>query len=337
LFFIFHYDICNKGFFMTTAIRPLTLNERRQPATRTFHGGFKNVSFQIGVVETSSAPLANNNDTTANYSKVRIVKDGRIHFPALLPKTITPNKGPSNTIASVIGMKNNFGGYDAVLVIRGNERLSSFNSPLRTVEDLIKMDQKEKKAESENRLGKGANARIHNQVMLCGVIVGARFEDGDNPRFHMLMRQDADINNVIPLVYEARNASALVSHIKYGQITKVDGEYYYRSVPVYEIDEDGRVKLDAERRPIPVLDEKGAPKMRISTYIRCGVPRDPSEFDMDFGATPPKWVVQLANEMAANRESERVSREAAALKRTTAKAAATSAMEPRVVASVDEL
>lgn len=318
---------------MTTAIRPLTINQRRQPATRTYHAGFKNVSFQIGILEMPN--VRTSNDTTAVYTKARIVKDGgNVHFPAMVPKPITPHKGPSNTVASVIGMKNSYGGYDAVLVVRNNERLSSFNSPLRTVEDLIKIDSKEVKTVADNRLGKGSNARVHNQVMLCGVIVGARFEDGESPRFHMMMRQDSNVNNVIPLVYEARNASALASHIKAGQLTTVDGEYYYRSVPVYELDEDGRIKLDEDRRPVPVLDEGGNPKNRISTYIRCGVPRDPSEHDTDFGGTPPKWIVQMANDMAAQRESERVTREAATLKRTATK---TAAAQPRVVATADEL
>ena len=235
-------------------------------------------------------------------------------------------------MASVIGMKNNYGGYDAVLIARSNERLSSFNSPLRTVEDLVKLDTKDTKTESENRLGKSSNALVHNQVMLCGVIVGARFEDGESPRFHMLMRQDNNPTNVIPLVYEARNASALVSHIKFGQLATVPGEYCYRAVPVYQQDAEGRPVLDADRRPIPILDEAGTPKTRISTYIRCGVPRDPSEFDTDFGPTPPKWLVQMADEIVANRERDRVLREAAASKRAAPKVAV-----EKVVASVDEL
>jgi hypothetical protein len=317
---------------MTSAIRPLTLNERRQPASRTFHGGFKNVSFQIGVIEMPSASTVNNNDTTASYIKAKVRKGDKVQFPLLVPKTIVINKGPSNTVASVVGMKNNYGGYDAVLIARSNERLSSFNSPLRTVVDLVQLDAKEARPEAENRLGKSSNARIHNQVMLCGVIVGARFEDGESPRFHMLMRQDNNANNVIPLVYEARNASALVSRIKFGQLATVPGEYYYRSIPVHQLDAEGRPVLDADRRPIPVLDENGSPKTRISTYIRCGVPRDPSEFDTDFGPTPPKWLVQMADEIVANRERDRVLREAAATKRASPKAPA-----EKVAASVDEL
>lgn len=300
---------------MTTAIRPLTLNERRHPATRTFHGGFKNVSFQIGTIEMPSNADVNNNDTTAGYIKAKVRKDSNVQFPLMVPKTIIINKGASNTVASVIGMRNNYGGFDAVLIARSNERLSSFNSPLRTVEDLVKQDKKDPKTVASNRLGTGANARVHNQVMLCGVIVGARFEDGESPRFHMLMRQDANPNNVIPLVYEARNASALVSHIKFGQLATVPGEYLYRTVGVFEQDAEGRNVLDAERRPIPVLDENGKPKTHISTYIGCGVPRDPSEFDTDFGPTPPKWLVQMADEIVASRERDRVLREAAAAKR----------------------
>ena len=284
----------------TSVIRPLTLSERKKPAQLTYFGGFKNVSFQIGEIVLPDAVARNTNGATPVYSKAIVRKSPTVHFPIMVPNALGVLKGATNTVASVIGQKNKFGGYDAILVARSTERLSSFNSKLRTVEDLVKTSDVAPAAE-ESRLGKSSNARIHNQVMLAGVVVGARFEDGDSPRFHIDLRQDANPDNIVPLTYEARNASAMVSRVKYGSLIYVDGEYAFRNVPVYEVDDEGKIKLGADRKPIPVLDGSGNPVKRIHTYIRITSPKDPAEFDTDFGNTVPRWVAEIAKEIAAVR------------------------------------
>lgn len=286
---------------MSSVIRPLTLSERKKPAQLTYFGGFKNVSFQIGEIVLPDAASRNNNGTTAVYSKALVRKSPTVQFPIMVPNALGVLKGPTNTVASVIGQKNKFGGYDAILVARSTERLSSFNSKLRTVEDLIKTSDLAPAAADEARLGKSSNARIHNQVMLAGVVVGARFEDGESPKFHIDLRQDANPNNIVPLTYEARNASAMVSRVKRGSLIYVDGEYAFRNVPVYKMGEDGKVLLDDTRRPIAELDADDKPMKRIHTYIRITAPKDPAEFDTDFGGTVPRWVVEIAHEMALSR------------------------------------
>ena len=292
---------------MASVIRPLTLAERKKPAQLTFFGGFKNVSFQIGEVTLPEAAAHNANATTPAYVKAIVRKSATVQFPIMVPNSLAVLKGMTNTVASVIGQKNKYGGHDAVLVARSTERLSSFNAKLRTVEDLVKTGEASGETD-ETRLGRSSGARIHNQVMLAGVVVGARFEDGDSPRFHIDLRQDANPSNIIPLIYEARNASAMVSRVKYGSLIYVDGEYAFRSVPINEVDEDGRLKLDADRKPIPILDEKGQPTKRIQTYIRITSPKDPAQFDTDFGSTVPRWVVEIAEEIAAARARTAVSR-----------------------------
>ena len=284
----------------SSVIRPLTLSERKKPAQLTYFGGFKNVSFQIGEIVMPDAASRNSNETTPVYSKAIVRKSATVQFPIMVPNALGVLKGATNTVASVIGQKNKFGGYDAILVARSTERLSSFNSKLRTVEDLIKTSDVAANAD-EARLGKSSNARIHNQVMLAGVVVGARFEDGESPKFHIDLRQDANPNNIVPLTYEARNASAMVSRVKYGSLIYVDGEYAFRNVPVFEMDEDGKVKLDADRKQIPVLDGAGNPVKRIHTYIRITSPKDPAEFDTDFGNSVPRWVAEIAQEISQAR------------------------------------
>lgn len=299
----------------SSVIRPLTLSERKKPAQLTFLGGFKNVSFQIGEIVMPDAADRNTNGTTPVYSKAIVRKSPTVQFPIMIPNALGVLKGATNTVASVIGQKNKCGGYDAILVARSTERLSSFNSKLRTVEDLVRTSDIEPNVE-DGRLGKSSNARIHNQVMLAGVVVSARFEDGENPRFLINLRQDANPDNIVPLAYEARNASAMVSRVKYGSLIYVDGEYAFRSVPVYAMDDEGQEILDANRKPIPVLDGAGNPTKRIHTYIRITSPKDPAEFDTDFGKTAPRWVVQIAEELAAGRTRSTAAR----IERTTAHA-----------------
>lgn len=285
---------------MSSVIRPLTLSERKKPAQLMYVGGFKNVSFQIGEIVLPEAADRNTNSAMPAFTKAIVRKSATIKFPIMIPSGIAILKGPINTIASVIGQKNKFGGFDAVLVARGTERLSSFNSKLRTVQDLIQTAEVEAVAE-ETRLGKSSNARTHNQVMLAGVVVFARFEDGDFPKFHIHLRQDGNPNNVVPLTFEARSASAMVSRVKYGSLIYVDGEYAFRNLPVFEQDEDGKVKLDAERKPIPVLDEAGVPLKRVHTYIRITSPKDPAEFDTDFSSGVPRWITEIASDISASR------------------------------------
>ena len=218
----------------------------------------------------------------------------------MVPNALVLLKGDSNTVASVIGQKNKFGGFDAVLVARGTERLSSFNSKLRTVEDLIRTSDGTENGE-DTRLGKSSNARTHNQVMLAGVVVGARFEDGENPKFHIDLRQNANPDNIVPLIYEARSASAMVSRVKYGALIYVDGEYAVRNIPVYALDDNGNVKLNEDRKPVPALDEAGKPIKRIHTYIRITTPKDPAEFDTSFAKSIPRWITEIAQEIAQAR------------------------------------
>ena len=117
---------------MSSVIRPLTLSERRKPAQMTYLGGFKNVSFQIGEIVVADAAARNTNESTPVYAKAIVRKSPTIQFPIMVPNSLAVLKGPSNTIASVVGQKNKYGSYDALLVARSTERLSSFNSKLRS-------------------------------------------------------------------------------------------------------------------------------------------------------------------------------------------------------------
>lgn len=305
---------------MNATIRPLTLQERQRPAQMSFYGGFRNVSFQIGIMEIPESSDSNLNSTTANIVRATIRKSSKIALPILVPRNMQVTKGYSNTVASVVGHKNNQSGFDAILVARNNERLSSFSTKLRTVESLLHTpeEQIQQQKEEEARLGRSSNARVHNQVMLTGIVVGASFEDGDTPRFHIQIRQDANPQNVIPLIYEGKNASALVSRMQYGGFISVTGEYAYRTVPVYQHDEDGKVVLDSNRRPMPVLDTKGTPTQRIHTYIRILPPKDPSEFDTNFGGSIPEWIRKFSNAMTEERNRRRTQHADATLRNSKA-------------------
>lgn len=285
------------------SIRPLTLAERKKPAQLMFCGGFKNTSFQLGEILLPPTAEPRNENPAPSVRVVKLQKSASIAFPVHLPLTITPLKGVSNVICSVQGRKNSYGGYDAHLVVRGVERLSTFNTKLRNVTHLVEtsQDQDANEKDESERLGISSNARSHNQVMLAGVVVGAYFEDGESQRFHIQLRQDANPENIIPLVYEARNASALVSRVKFGSYIYVDGEFAYRNVPIYKLDDDGKISRDPEGKPTPVVDEAGQAVKRKAGYIRIQAPKDPAEFDVDF-KTPPKWVQEIAEKIQKSKQ-----------------------------------
>lgn len=291
---------------MANAIRPLTLQQRFKPAQLSFHGGFRNVSFQIGEILLPESSQQNINATTASFVRGILKKSPQVQFPVTIPNSLTLMRGVNNIVATVVGQKNPHGGTDAVLIARAIERLSSFNTKLRTVEHLIATkahNDAESSSDDESvRLGKSSNSRSHNQIMLAGVVVGVKFEEGANPRFHILLRQDANPNNIIPLCYEAKNASALSQRVKFGSIIYVDGEFVYRPTPIYEMDENGKRKIGENGQPIAVLDENGKPQHRIHTYIRVTSPKDPAEFDLDFGNnSTPAWMTEIANQLTAAR------------------------------------
>lgn len=309
---------------MSTTIRPLTLQERQRPAHLTYYGGFKNVSFQIGQVRLPAAAEQAMTGPTPGYINGHVLKGEKVALPVRVPRHLFVNTGYSNSVGSIIGQKNAYGGFDAILVIRSNERLSSFNTKLRTVESLLQTSEERLAFEREEneRLGKSSNARAHNQVMLTGIVIAASYEDGDYPRFHVQLRQDADPSNVIPLTYEGKNASVLVARIQRGGFVTVTGEYVYRRLPVYQIDAEGRTVWvegegeNKERKRVPVLDENGKVKTRIHTYIRILPPQDPSEFDTNFTGPPPAWI-RLFSEALAAEKARNKTRHAEAVERNS--------------------
>lgn len=282
---------------MTKMIRPLTLRERKKPAQLLFLGGFKNVSFQIGEI------LIDGGDSHQGLPGSRrglLKKTEKIQFPLCVPTSVALFKDVGNIICTVSGMKNPADGlFDAILVVRSMERLSSFNTNLRTINQL-----KNTESEADERLGKGAVARAHNQVNLCGIVVGSSFQDGVNPSFHILLRQTSDPGNIIPLTYDAKNAGSQVGKIKVGSIIYVEGEYAFRRVNLPKLKDDGSISYNAEGQVELLLDENGDPIKRVQTYIRIQAPKEASmEFDVNFQLDSlPRWIEDMIKEIESKKQ-----------------------------------
>ena len=281
---------------MSKSIRPLTIAEKRKPAQNVFHGGFKNVSFQVG--EIVDLPPTSIEQSTPGTNTVILKKGEKIQFPIRTPQSVPLMRGQVNLTCTTMGARNQYGSYEAMLVVRNCERLSSFNTSLRTINELINSDSKIENEAAPDRLGKGYAARLHNQVSLCGVVVGTRFEGGENPKFHISLRQDANPENIIPLIYDAKNAETQVNRIKYGTLIFVDGEFAYRKVPALQIGEDGQILLNEDGTQKVQVDADGNVVNRIHTYIRITPPKEPRmEWDVNFGDTPPRWLTEMAKDM----------------------------------------
>lgn len=310
-----------------SAIRALTHAERKKPAQMSYIGGFKNVCFQLGEIILPVGSERNANSATAGVTVGKLKKTEKIQFPILIPHSLGVLKGEVNTVAAVLGRKHQDGTYDAVLVARTIERLSSFNSNMRTARHLVQEEQDTTDVANPGtaRLGRSSNSRAHNQVMLAGVVVGARYEDGEFPRFHILLRQDANPDNVIPLTYEARNAQLLEKAVRYGSFIYVDGEYAYRFVPVLEYDAAGNPVKDEAGKFVHAKDAEGKDLRRIQTYIRCTAPKNPAEFDTDF-KTPAKWIVEIAEKLRETMARRSASKDAKPAVAQSAEAAAVSSL-----------
>lgn len=276
---------------MAKPIRPLTFKERKRPAQLMYEGGFKNVSFQVGEI------IFKGDDLVQPIPGLRhgvIKKSEKVQFPVMIPTSVPIFKGDGNIICSVFGRKNPVDGkHDAFLVARNMERLSSFNIELRTIQDL-RIEESTQDTEHE-RFGKGHSAKQHNQVNLCGVVVGAAFEDGDNPKFHIQLRQTSNPENIIELCYEAKNAGSQVGRIKIGTVIYAEGEYAYRKIPVNKADEQGNPLFDEKGQRVYETDENGEIVKRVHTYIRISAPKEANfEFDINFlPQDPPKWITEM--------------------------------------------
>lgn len=285
---------------MAKSVRPLTIAERKSPASSVFVGGFKNVSFQVGKVETVTGQ--DSEQSIPSLLSATLVKSDTVRYPIKVPTSVRVLNHSSNVVCNVVGQPNHHGDYDAFLLVRNIERLSSFSVALRNIKDVVESGLIVN--DEPDRIGKGRAARAHNQVFLTGVVVGASFEDGENPRLHIKLRQTSDPTNIIPLIYQAKNASGLVGRVKVGGLITVSGEYAIRKLPVYQT-ENGRVVHDENNRPVVQLNENGEPLTRLNSYVRILAPLDiDPQFDTNFvrpdgTADIPKWVRDLADEATA--------------------------------------
>jgi hypothetical protein len=287
---------------MAKPIRPLTLRERKKPAQLMFEGGFKNVSFQIGEI------LLKGGDNEQSGPGLRLAdlkKTDKISIPIFVPCSVPLIKGDSNIVCSVFGRRNPHDGlYDSFLVVRNVERLSSFNTKLRTINDLRGTADSDG-AEAADRLGKGDRARQHNQVNLAGVVVGTNFENGENPKFHIQLRQTSNPDNIIHLIYDAKNAGSQVERIKFGAFIYVDGEYAWRRLPLIKLDEQGKPVYNEHGQYEFKLDENGEPLRRTHSYIRIGAPKQINDdYDINFKLEDlPRWISDMAAQMNARRNN----------------------------------
>ncbi len=291
---------------MSKTVRPLTVAERKSPASSMFVGGFKNVAFQVGKIELPNH-VENVGQAVPSLYSASLVKSERVHYPLKVPTSVRVLKNISSVVCNVVGQPNQYGDHDAFLLVRNVENLSSFSIALRNIKDVIAAGVV--KDDEEDRLGKGQAARAHNQVKLSGLVVGTWFEDGENPRFHIKLRQTADSANIIPLVYQAKNASGQVGRVKIGNLITVEGEYAIQRRPVYKM-ADGVVLRDENQQPIVETGEDGEPLLRTGSYIRILSPKDVDlAFDTNFVRKDdsiefPSWAREWSDQAIAR--SQRV-------------------------------
>ena len=124
----------------------------------------------------------------------------------------------------------------------------------------------------------------------------------------LYLRQDADENNVIPARFIDKKAESIAQKVGYGSLVYVAGEHRVLTEKIYEQNEDGVNKLDADGKPVPVLGADGRPLARYHSAISIRHPAYPDSKDITFLDSldkAPQWFVDMNLEMKARAERSR--------------------------------
>jgi len=299
-------------------MRMLSAAQAHNPMKTGFHGGFMNVSFQVGVVDYDD-------DTPPNQIYLRKTKDKPNPLPILLPNGT--RRPPKNTLTkitcSVLGGTDPATGANyPILVGRHFEVPNVLEAKTRRVTELL-----EKQADPYEMLIK--QTKNGNEVHLTGVcvkhsIMARRRRDGtisDDKCIVFGLRQDSDKDHIIPVICDRSLAMSAKKNIRFGDIMTVKGEFHVSVVPIYQVDETGKNKLDGAGAPIPELDEKGKVKVRYMPYIHLhgypGVALNEHILFSDPTKMPvPAWIVDdiaqeidLRSQMAVRRSATQTERQ----------------------------
>lgn len=308
---------------MTKQFKILSKAQLTNASKFAYFGGFRNVAFQVGMVCRLPGDQPNQ-----IYLKT-VDKNGRILaglLPILVPRGV---EAPANDtivkiICTVTGVKDKNGVPHAILTARKFERPNVFETEMRRVVDVfndqnVKDTNEANLKESDHRLK--AIGRINgatNSVELAGVVVGIEKRSGEfdeetkqfrvYPMVTLYLRQDADENNVIPARFIDKKAESIAQKVGYGSLVYVAGEHRVLTEKIYEQNEDGVNKLDADGKPVPVLGADGRPLARYHSAISIRHPAYPDSKDITFLDSldkAPQWFVDMNLEMKARAERSR--------------------------------
>jgi hypothetical protein len=244
-------------------MKMLSVAQAKNPMKHGFYGGFKNITFQVGVVvrEQSDPP---------NQIYLRTNKNGKHPLPIMLPPGVRPPKNGelAKVICTVMGATDDKGAPYPILIAR------FFNHP-----NLLEADTRRTIEMLENEMDPAEFIRKqtgnNNNVQVTGVLIGKRthrrlrpngtYDDNSSVTFYI--RQDADKSHVIPLVCDKHLVEAVKKQARFGDVLTFTGQYHVQIVKIQKQDENGRPLFLEDNTPDYELDSEGKAKVRYQPYI----------------------------------------------------------------------
>jgi hypothetical protein len=280
------------------AMRMLSAAQARNPMKHAFYGGFRNIAFQVGVVQTMPGD-------PPNTIYLRSSKNDKNPLPLIVPSGVRPPAAGMRTkvTCSVVGGTDRQGVPYPLLVARYFENPNIFEAEARRTTELLKVE-----ADPTESLNKQASNG--NEVMLTGIVVKKQSimrqrsdnSTDDRPSIIFWLRQDAEEKHVIPVICDKHLVENASQKIKFGSIVTVRGQYHTTVVPVPKLNDDGSPTTDLNGTPVYETDEQGEIKKRHHPFIYLtSYPGGAPDNDFQFSPTHkaqmpmPEWIETQIN------------------------------------------
>jgi len=262
----------------------LSLNSRRDPQRHQYYRGFKNVAYLTGYV----------NRIEGNQILLQMTNNFNLLLPVSIPPAVKLPRDVGVREAlkmkcQVQAHKNEDGTPGLRVVARSFERPNILELPLQSAFQKVVPVRSFEDREFKPYGAGNRPTDACNQVSLAGMVVGINNrpvvigEDGEykqSGRVDLLLRQDDDVDNIIPVRYYGKLAERIATMIKLGEFVTTAGRYRVAPIEV-----DGSAEHNGGKAVIAKFDP----------YIHIDTPSHPTEHDIIYlgeNSNLPKWTIE---------------------------------------------
>jgi len=251
------------------SITLLSVAARSVPAKHQYYRGFKNVAYLTGHIHSIEG----------NTIWLQLTNNLNLRVPVIVPPGIRlprPFKVHEaiKMICQIQPHKESDGEAGVRVYARSFERPNVLELPNKSAFE--KAVPERAREDTEFRpYGSGYRAsNACNQVKIAGMVVGISTRKADtgpdgeiaqSGACTILLRQDADDENVIPVKYYGKLAETVASYIKPGDLIYANGKYRVKPIETDQIGDDG--KPEVVRIPFIQIEEPALPTAIDIVYL----------------------------------------------------------------------